>query len=317
MLFSIVNILCGIFTLVEFNCENLFDCQHDTLKEDQEFLPSSTRRWTTHRYWEKLDNVGQEIIACGVDGDDWQLPDLVALCEVENDSVCRDLAKRSLLRKAGYEYIVTQSPDVRGIDVALLYSPFTFRLINHRAIRVEPLKNMRPTRDILYASGELRSGDTLHVFIVHAPSRFGGERHTRPHRLRVAEHLSAVVDSVRALNPQAMIVIAGDMNDPHDGHLPQRIEAMGMQNISRQAQGQHGARGTYKHQGLWQSIDHIFASPTLATTCRSCFINDAPFLLEEDSKYGGVMPHRNYVGLRYHNGYSDHLPLVARFEFAQ
>jgi hypothetical protein len=43
-----------------------------------------------------------------------------------------DLTRRSLLRQAGYEYVMTDSPDRRGIDVALVYSPFTFRLINHR-----------------------------------------------------------------------------------------------------------------------------------------------------------------------------------------
>lgn len=301
-----------LLTFVELNCENLFDCQHDSLKQDEEFLPTSTRRWSQHRYWEKLNNIGQEIIACGGE-EDWQLPDLVALLEVENDSVCRDLTKRSLLRKAGYEFIATQSPDLRGIDVALLYSPFSFRPISHHAIRVCPLPDMRPTRDILYVEGELRDHDTLHVFVVHAPSRFGGERTTRPHRHQVGTVLTAAIDSVRAIHPQAKIIVAGDMNDPHDGHLPQLIVKAGLTNISQSAQGTNGARGTYKYKGQWQSIDHIFASGPLLPLFSSCRVFDAPFLLEEDKTYGGVMPHRNYNGMRYQNGYSDHLPLVARF----
>ena len=312
---SVLSLFLGIFTFVELNCENFFDTQHDSLKQDQEYLAESTRHWNRHRYWEKLDHIGQEIVSCGDNNTDWQLPDLVALCEIENDSVCHYLTKRSLLRNAGYEYLVTQSPDVRGIDVALLYSPVSFRVINRRDIRIPPLPGMRPTRDILYVSGELRCGDTLHVFVVHAPSRYGGERSTRPHRLLVAEHLSTAIDSIRALHPQANILVAGDMNDPHDGHLPKRIEASGLINVSAKAKGLHGARGTYKYQGRWESIDHIFVSPTLTGAFRSCIINDAPFLMEEDEIYGGMKPLRTYRGMRYHEGYSDHLPLVARFDF--
>lgn len=313
MWLSIIQLISSIFTLVELNCENLFDCQHDSLKQDQEFLADSPRHWNTHRYWDKLNHIGQEIIACGEASEGWSLPDMVVLCEVENDSVCRDLCRRSMLRQAGYEYLVTQSPDLRGIDVALLYSPFSFRLINHHAIRVEPLKDMRPTRDILYASGQTPDGDTLHVFVVHAPSRYGGEHATRPHRLQVADRLCLSIDSIRALSPQARIVIAGDFNDYHDNAAPLRLEQHGLLNISKTATGSHGSRGTYKYQGSWHSIDHIFVSQSLSTRCLSCVVWDAPFLLEEDKQYGGVMPHRNYNGMRYNNGYSDHLPLVARF----
>jgi len=114
-------------TLVELNCENLFDCRHDSLKQDTEWLPASVRKWTPARYWSKLNRIGQEIIASTADSVTHQLPDLVALVEVENDSVLRDLTRRSLLRHAGYEYLMTESPDLRGIDVALLYQPFAFR----------------------------------------------------------------------------------------------------------------------------------------------------------------------------------------------
>ena len=158
-------LLVSLFTLVQLNCENLFDCRHDSLKDDYEFLPEAYRHWTPSRYWKKLNRIGQEIVACGGEGKQWRLPDLVALCEVENDSVLRDLTRRSLLRTARYEYVMTNSPDVRGIDVALLYSPFTFALVKSYALRVNPLAGMRPTRDILYANGVTAGGDTLHVFV--------------------------------------------------------------------------------------------------------------------------------------------------------
>lgn len=134
---GILSLILTIFTVVELNCENMFDCQHDSLKNDTEWTVDGENHWTFKRYWRKLNRTAQTIIACGGDGTDWMLPDLVALCEVENDTTMRDLTQRSLLRKARYEYVMTSSPDMRGIDVALLYSPFSFRLINSHALRIE------------------------------------------------------------------------------------------------------------------------------------------------------------------------------------
>lgn len=89
MTFSLL--LLSIFTFVELNCENLFDCRHDSLKNDTEFLPDGSYHWTPYRYWRKLDRIGQTIIACGEDrcgenlkdkekengsGWNWKLPDL-------------------------------------------------------------------------------------------------------------------------------------------------------------------------------------------------------------------------------------------------
>lgn len=312
-------LLATLFTFVELNCENLFDYLHDEDKEDMEWTPESTRHWNQKRYWRKVNYIGQEIISCGEfhtqANASWQLPDLVALCEVENDSILKDLTKRSPLSNAGYEYLVTHSPDLRGIDVALLYTPYSFRLIQSYPLRVTPLKDMRPTRDILYACGEIINGDTLHVFVVHAPSRFGGERTTRPNRIVVGERLVASIDSIRNLYDSPLIVVAGDFNDAANDPLPTYLCEHDLHNISKGSTGSHGARGTYKYQGRWESIDHILVSENLLSMFQECHINDAEFLLEEDKKYGGVQPHRNYNGLRYQKGYSDHLPLVARFKF--
>ena len=125
-------ILSSLLTFVELNCENLFDTRHDSLKNDVEFLPEGSYHWTPYRYWHKVNHLGQEIVGLGYEeaSGDVQLPDLVALCEVENDSVLFDLTKRSAIRTAGYEYVMTDSPDERGIDVALMYQPFSFSLIH-------------------------------------------------------------------------------------------------------------------------------------------------------------------------------------------
>jgi exonuclease III len=294
-------------TLVELNCENLFDCRHDSLKQDREWLPDGQRRWTPARYWRKLNSLGQAILSCQEEG----VPDMVALVEVENDTCLFDLTRRSLLRGAGYEYVMTESPDVRGIDVALLYQPFTIRPLCYDCIAVAPREGMRPTRDILYVRAETQRGDTLHVFVVHAPSRYGGERASRPNRLLVADRL---LDAMSELaGERAKIVVVGDFNDYADSPALQLLERHGLRNVSAGVRGRHGrAEGTYRYEGRWQSIDHVLLSPSLADRVGQCFVNDAPFLLEEDKKYGGVKPLRTFNGYRYQRGFSDHLPLVLR-----
>ena len=106
----------------------------------------------------------------------------------------------------------------------------------------------------------------------------------------------------------------GDFNDETRDVALQRLEDAKLYDISQNARGSHGAKGTYKYKSRWQSIDHIIVSDALRRRMVSSLIHDAPFLLEDDKKYGGVKPKRNFTGYRYNNGYSDHLPLVVRFE---
>lgn len=302
-------ILSSFLTFMELNCENLFDTRHDSLKNDLEFLPEGSYKWTPYRYWAKLNHLGQEIVAQSN-----PIPDFVAMCEVENDSVMFDLTRRSLLRNAGYEYVMTSSPDERGIDVALLYQPASFALLHSHSIRIKPLPDTRPTRDILYASGVIITGDTLHVFVVHAPSRRGGEQASRPYRLQVANQLAEAVDSVYAISRDAKIIIAGDFNDYADSPALQHLYEHHLINISADAKGSHGAKATYRWHGEWRSLDQILCSPSLAARKQSSVIGDLPFLLEDDEKYGGKKPYRTYLGPRYLGGYSDHLPLVVQLK---
>jgi len=301
-------LLASWLTLVELNCENLFDCRHDSLKQDTEWLPEGARKWTPARYWRKLNNIGQELLSCQDEG----IPDLVCLIEVENDSALHALTRRSLLRNAGYEYLMTESPDLRGIDVALLYQPRSFRPLCYECLEITPAEGMRPTRDILYIIGETLYGDTLHVFVVHAPSRFGGERSTRPHRLLVANRIISVVSQLPA---DAKVIVAGDFNDFADSPALMKLTESGLHNVTDGATGRNGALGTYRYQGRWQSIDHVLVSSPLRQQLGQVYINDAPFLVEPDKKYGGVKPLRTFNGYRYQRGFSDHLPLVVRFSF--
>jgi endonuclease/exonuclease/phosphatase family metal-dependent hydrolase len=210
---------------------------------------------------------------------------------------------------------MTSSPDLRGIDVALLYSPFSFAPIRSYSIRVNPIDGMRPTRDILYAEGQVASGDTLHVFVVHFPSRYGGERYSRPFRKAVADRLCQSLDSIQNLSPDARIFIAGDFNDGADSPVLQQICQHGIRNLTKDARGANGVQGTYRYRGEWESIDHILASPYIYNKVKTARIHSPKFLLEEEKLYGGYRPRRTYNGMRYQPGYSDHLPLVVRLQW--
>jgi hypothetical protein len=292
-------------TLVELNCENLFDIRHDEGKDDMEFTPEGQRRWTKTRYWRKLNHIGQEILSCSE-----ELPAMVVLVEVENDSVLRDLTRRSLLRGARYDYLMTESSDVRGLDIAWLYQPDLVRPLCYETVPVTPLEGMRPTRDILYVRAITALGqDTLHLYVVHAPSRYGGYLETQPFRRHAVQTLLSVLPETEG----SKVIITGDFNDYDDSPSLRLLYDRGFVSVSRRAHGSNGAKGTYRYHGDWRSLDHILVSPSLLTAVDTVYVNDASFLLEPDDRYGGSRPRRTYNGYRYQQGYSDHLPLVARF----
>ena len=354
-------LLTLLFTIVSYNCENLFDCRHDSLKNDYEFLPpasanenknenqnenpstgsgrgenqnenlnvnlGSSRNWNFGRYWRKLNNIGRVIQQCGSATltqrrDGAMLPDIVALLEVENDSTLFMLTRRSLLKGAGYKYVMTNSLDARGIDVAMIYNPLTFRLESSYSIRPE-LKRSKSdtvgikTRDILYAKGVMRARDTLHIFVVHAPSRRNGKSATEGYRMQVEQRMMQSVDSIRNINPNAKIVLMGDFNDYSNDRALKDIVSRGFVETSKGIRGLNyektGVSGTYKYQGAWNSLDHIFLSTGAQQQVERCFIYDAAWLLEEDNQ-GGYKPFRTYLGPKYHDGVSDHLPIVLQLK---
>ena len=305
---GIIALVISWFTIVELNCENLFDCRHDSLKQDTEFTPEGNRKWTVSKYWKKVNNIAQTLMSCGEDG---QLPDLIALCEVENDSVVRDLSRRSPLRAGAYEYVMTDSRDPRGIDVALLYSRPTFRPIASISIRPEGNFEEHPPRDLLYTKGIKIGGDTLHVFVVHAPSRIGGKKSLEHRRMATIQALTNTVDSIFHESANANIIIAGDFNATADELPLITIGRHRMVNASLKANGKNGAKGSYKYEGKWESIDHILISPSLRNGRTECRLHDAEWLLEPDKKFGGCKPQRTFNGWKYNpKGCSDHLPVV-------
>ena len=297
------------FRVVFWNVENLFDCKDDPRKNDNEFLPDAKRSWTPYRYWEKIRKIAKGIIASGND----YVPDLVGLCEVENDSCLYDLTRRSPLREAGYRYVMTDSPDQRGIDVALLYQRANFKVLQHQAIRV-PHKQLKKgtTRDILHVVGKVVSGDTLDVIVCHLPSRSGGQAKSEPYRIWVADMIKQTADSLMKVRRNPYIIMMGDFNDyPTNKSMKRLCSGKHLHNLMTGKKG-----GTYRYRGEWGILDQFIVSGSLLkkksnvrTSKENAQILCHPFLLEEDDKYGGEKPFRTYNGMKYQGGFSDHLPI--------
>lgn len=296
-----------------FNCENAFDTIHDEGKNDYEYNAEGMRNWNFGRLYRKLDGIAKVIAAC-----DTVCPvGLVGLCEVENDSVLEYLTRKTPLKALGYKYIVTQSEDQRGVDVALLYSKFVFNPVCVEFVR--PHHVGTATRDILHVAGIVASGDTLDVYVVHLPSKLGG-RTGIAKSMQVTEGLKANVDSVLAVREKGNVVIMGDFNaDFVSSQFKKVLKAEKYWGANSHEQfclydvivGKvPKGLGTYKYKGVWSVIDHVLVSGNVSVA--DAGVLDSPFLLEKDERYGGVKPKRTYVGYKYNGGISDHLPVWMR-----
>ena len=287
------------FRVATWNIENAFDTVHDEGKDDLEFTPTSKRHWHSGRYWRKLRGITQTLAAM-------ELPALVGLQEVENDTVLRDLTRRTALWTAQYQYVITNSLDSRGIDVGLLYKPSLFSLLSWKAVRIPSIGHgLNPTRDILVACG-IAGKDTLHVCVVHLPSRRNNDHATKRNRTLAIETLCGILDSLQGQK----VIVMGDFNAEPGDKLFSRLSSYLCTLISTDKRGTNEKRGTYYFRGVWDYLDHILISPELlsssvgrAEECRF------PWLLRTEK---GI-PHRTYGGTNYLGGISDHLPLIADF----
>lgn len=310
-----------------YNVENLFDTENDSLKNDEEFLPNGMKFWTPKRYYTKLNQIATTVVSLG----GWLPPQIIGLCEIENRKVLDDLCKKTGLKNFNYRIVHKESPDRRGIDVALLYQKSWFKPISYKAIEVKfPFNPGSTTRDILYVKGFTRNKDTLHLFVNHWPSRWGGQMETEQKRMQAASTLKASVDSIFAQHHKAKIVIMGDFNDyPENKSLKETlnanvdfkaIENNKLYNLSAFIQ-QTKKIGTHKHQADWGVLDQIIVSGALLnaqfglkTNKEQVGIFFADFLLVDDETYTGKKSYRTYLGYKYLGGYSDHLPVFLDLE---
>ena len=313
------------FRVMEYNVENLFDCRHDSLKNDKEFLPTSVRGWNYPRFSEKVNKIAKVILAASGE----QVPDLVALCEVENDSVMHHLLTRTSLRQMDYRYCITHGQDQRGINVALLYQRNRFKLLGSEEIRIVLPKKERPTRNILHVWGIIQTGDTLDAFVCHMPSRSGGEMASRPKRKLAALRLRSCVDSILSLRSTPQCLIMGDFNDmPEDESLSLHLKARAYPPESPESALQpkelynlfYHAAGSYKYKGEWNQLDHLIVNGLLLDSRHALHLQEGgnqvyrpAFLFTDDNTWRGKRPVRTYYGYKYEGGYSDHLPLLCTF----
>ncbi|HET7734035.1 MAG TPA: endonuclease, partial [Paludibacter sp.] len=309
------------FKIMCYNVENYFDCVDDSLTDDSEFLPGGMRGWNYNKYQTKQAHISKVITAIG----GWEAPALVGMCEVESEKCLIDLTRYSGLKNLRYKFLHHESPVARGIDVALLYQPTQFKPIHDEAIRINfPNAPHSKTRDILFATGIIPTGDTLHVFVCHFPSRLGGELESEEKRMYVASMVRGKADSLFAMNSHANIVIMGDFNDfPTDKSLLNVLNAKPLTNsvssgnlYNLMYKMHTEGNGTNKHEGDWGTLDQMIVSGNLLqqhghifTKQSDAHIFNAGFLLENDKTFLGTQPFRTYVGFKYQEGFSDHLPV--------
>jgi predicted extracellular nuclease len=314
------------FRIVFYNVENYFDAVDDSLTRDEEFTPEGTRYWSWYKYNEKAAKIYKAIAAFS----QWKKPDIIGLCELENRNTLENLLKRTPFGDSDYRIVHQESEDFRGIDVGLLYNPESVWPIseNYIKVRFEGSPNKR-TRDILHLKALLKNKDTLHVFVNHWPSKYGGAVATIPLRATAARALRHVTDSILRVNANANIVITGDFNDtPEDVSLREHLMALP---LSEADEGQlinltgsvsdTDYSGTHKYQGQWSFIDQFIVSPAMLrpdnpvyTNVEKLDIGNIDMLMEPDEKYTGQRPYRTFIGFKYHGGFSDHLPVLLDLE---
>ncbi|MCQ2959041.1 MAG: endonuclease [Bacteroidales bacterium] len=304
------------FVFMSYNVENLFDTIDNPYKNDDEYLPNAELKWNTYRYQKKLTDISKVIVAAG---ENWHNPDVVGLCEVENDTCLRDLIARTNLYKLHYKYIHYESKDARGIDVALLYNEETFVPVKHYPIRIQFDDNARNTRDVLYVKGIIKStSDTVYIFQCHFPSRRGGKEESERFRLQVAETIRKKVDSLLLENQNSRIIIAGDFNDyPEDKSITEGLKAKKQSSDCEKCLvnlDDPTAEGTYKYQGKWDFLDQAIVSKGFLKNYNAEYhVVQNEFLLKKSEKTGETSPYRTYIGTIYKGGISDHLPIIVTF----
>ena len=300
----------GVGVIGFYNVENLFDTEDDESIWDEEFLPEGRNKWTEERYQNKLKNISRVIQEMS------NGPDILGLSEIENRKVIEDLIATPVLKNKGYGIVHFDSPDGRGIDVALVYRANRFKpFAVNRIPLVDPNEPDFKTRDMLWVKG-LYLEDTLHVCVVHWPSRRGGKQEKRA---LAGQVLKSRVDSVQAINPDAKIVLMGDFNDdPTNKSMKKMLGA----NRSREEGFLYNTTtalfkkgyGTLTYRGAWNLFDQIIVSPSLLkeNAVNYHYMDDSFSIVAAEwmqDKENGGGPYRNYSRGAYQNGYSDHFPV--------
>ena len=322
----------GVDTLqaMFWNVENFFDWRNDsTTVSDLEFSAAGERHWTWKRFQAKANAFAKALF--WVEAETGRLPDLVGLEEVENTFVLRQVLQKTALRKLDYKYVHYDSPDRRGIDVALLYRSSRLELLDSKPCHLYAADTVMATRDVLLCVFQKDSAK-IAVLVNHHPSKYGGASESEPRRRIAVARLRFLADSLSAVGIDR-IIAGGDFNDTPDnpvfGLLEPALAPMHMDLFRR-------GLGTIKYDGKWDLIDQIYVSPALLDAPMPAPASDSssgvtgrqedkvggpwararmrilriPFLLTRDTVHSGEKPLRTYTGPRHTGGVSDHLPVL-------
>ena len=306
-----------------YNLENLYDTVNNPIVDDEEFLPNSERHYNTRIYLDKLTRLSTVIAQIGTDIN----PDgfaLLGVSEIENDTVLNDLIRQKELKNRNLKIVHYNSPDLRGIDVGLLYNPKYFKPLFSVPLFVKlpgGSKESFLTRDILYVKG-LMDGDTIHVMVGHWPSRSGGEERSIPARAAAAGVCKRIVDSLMAISKNTKILIMGDLNDdPTSPSLTKILGTKGKMSDIKEG-GIYNpwvdfykkGIGTIAYQDSWGLFDQVVMSHAWLNKEQSGYhyyratIFNKEYLVQQTGKWKGY-PKRTWDGTTYNYGYSDHFPV--------
>ncbi|TAH28765.1 MAG: endonuclease/exonuclease/phosphatase family protein [Cytophagales bacterium] len=311
-----------------YNVENLYDTIRDPKINDEEYTPQSKKNWNSERYNTKLQHISKVMREMGKEfGVD--APLVIGLCEVENRKVLEDLTRTELLKGKLYRIVHFDSPDRRGIDVALLYRSQYFKLIAQNSHILKAPAEMPDliTRSQLVATGIIDK-DTLSFIVNHWPSRSGGEERSRPGRIAAAKLTRHIIDSIRIKSPNAKVMAMGDFNDaPNNESLSVYLKGKESINVkdpkdkdnlyNPMYELHNKGIGTLAYADRWSIFDQIIMTPALleqkegkySYIDKSARAFNAKWLATSNGRFKGY-PFRTYVGDRYMGGYSDHFPVM-------
>ncbi len=309
----------GEYRIVFYNTENLFDPRNDPATNDDEFTPSGKNRWSMTRLNQKAMMVYRAIVSAS----EGHFPDIIGLAEIENLWVIQYLINNTPLKKANYGIIHKESPDQRGIDVALLYRKTTVSPVDYDFIPVLGKGvNRFISRDILFFKAKL-GNETISFFVNHWPSRSGGYTESMEKRNITASIMRKKLDFLVLKSPESKFLLMGDFNATPDEECFTRIlrtnrpdgnnEQDKLVNLS--GKWLKSRIGTIRTKGQWEIFDqficsyNLFLGNGLQISPPGAKICTEKFLMEEDNKFLGDKPFRTYIGPVYHGGVSDHLPI--------
>lgn len=310
--------------VVFYNAENLFHPSDDPETDDESFTPRGDHHWTYTRYRKKIDDISRCLALTG----ETAPPAVIGLAEIENRKVLSDLAASSWLSKMDYKIIHKDSPDRRGIDAGFLYDPEVFRPDQYEAISIDTTKNHFYTRDMIHVTGRIKNACLIHFFVVHWPSRRGGQVGSENRRVLVASMLRKRIDNIFDQEPEANIYIMGDFNDnPEDVSLCKTLKAVKpRRNTDNQdlvnlmfplAAKNEGSYCLQHNFPEWNNLDQIIVSGALLNGVSGLRIYSLKaFIFREDWLMDPkrTRPFSTYLGPRYQGGFSDHLPVYADIE---